>query len=154
MSRRLDGEHVADREIVGQVLPVEFDRASAEMADHAPAAYFATLPVVDVAAALLDAGVPARVSNTARTHLCNNVLYQTRAQLEAAGSGADVPMGFVHLPLTPAGAADRTREGDATSGAEIEPSLPLALQTDAVRRSFEVGVREGSDEATDERRRV
>lgn len=194
LAHRLDGETVADRELVGEVLPVEFDRAGDEMAElladydpeavvatglaagrpavsvervgvnvadcagipdnaeenprnerirteeTAPAAYFATLPVVEVVAALLDAGVPARVSNTAGTHLCNNILYQTRALLEADDRGDDVAMGFVHLPLTPEGAAEKARDGEATSGGGVEPSLPLELQADAIRRTFEVTV--------------
>ncbi|UPV76484.1 peptidase (plasmid) [Halorussus limi] len=192
IARKLDGETVADREVVGHVLPVEFDRASDEMeallGDHdpevvvatglaagrtgvsvervginvadcagvpdnadaeprnerirgegdAPAAYFATLPVVEVVSALLESGIPARVSNTAGTHLCNNILYRTRAQLEADDRGADVPMGFVHLPMTPEGAAEKAQDGEATSGGGVEPSLPLELQAEAVRRTFEV----------------
>ncbi|WP_135854281.1 pyroglutamyl-peptidase I family protein [Halorussus salinus] len=195
LARRLDGETVADREVVGEVLPVEFDRAGDEMAallaehdpdavvatglaagraavsvervgvnvadcagipdnaeevprneriltdEAAPAAYFATLPVVEVVAELLDAGVPARVSNTAGTHLCNNILYRTRAQLEAEDRD-NVPMGFVHLPLTPEGAAEKARDGEATSGGGVEPSLPLDVQADAIRRTFEVTVGE------------
>ncbi len=194
LARRLDGERVADLEVVGDVLPVEFDRAADEMAallaehdpeavvatglaagraavnvervgvnvadcagvpdnaeeqprnepirtdEGAPAAYFATLPVVEVVAELLDEGIPARVSNTAGTHLCNSILYQTRARLEADGRGDDVPMGFVHLPLTPEGAAEKAQDGEATSGGGVEPSLPLERQADAVRRTFEVTV--------------
>ena len=191
-ARKLDGETVADRDIVGRVLPVEFERASDEMealvekydpeaivatglaagraaisvervginvadcagipdnADAEPrnerihggsdAAYFATLPVVEVVAALLDAGIPARVSNTAGTHLCNNVLYRTRAHLERAGEGSETPMGFVHLPLTPEGAAAKAREGEATSGGSVEASMALETQVAAIRKAFEVTV--------------
>jgi len=190
VARRLDGERVADREVVGRVLPVEFGRAGDEMerlveafdpdvivatglaagrsavsvervgvnvADCAgvpdnadaeprddrvlagePAAYFATLPVVEVVDALLSDGIPARVSNTAGTHLCNEVLYRTRARLEA--ENRDVPMGFVHLPLTPEAAAASAREGEAASGGEVEPSVALATQKEAIRRTFAVAL--------------
>ncbi len=100
------------------------------------AGYFATLPVVSVVDELLERGIPAHVSNTAGTHLCNNVLYSTRAHLDA--EGRDVPMGFVHLPCTPDMAAERAREGDGTSGASVNPSLSLAMQTEAIRRTFRV----------------
>ncbi|GAA0198693.1 peptidase [Haladaptatus pallidirubidus] len=100
------------------------------------AGYFATLPVVSVVEELLENGIPARVSNTAGTHLCNNVLYSTRAYLES--EKRDVPMGFVHLPCTPGMAAKQAREGDGTRGASVKPSLSLSMQTEAIRRTFEV----------------
>ncbi|WP_135806540.1 pyroglutamyl-peptidase I family protein [Halorussus marinus] len=100
-----------------------------------PAAYFATLPVVETVEALVADGIPARLSNTAGTHLCNNVLYRTRAYLEA--EDRRVPAGFVHLPLTPEAAAARARE-DAPSGGDVEPSVALETQETAIRRTFEI----------------
>ncbi|WP_435154016.1 peptidase [Haladaptatus sp. DFWS20] len=100
------------------------------------AGYFATLPVVSVVESLLERGIPAHVSNTAGTHLCNNVLYSTRAYLEAEGN--DAPMGFVHLPCTPGMAAKQARDGDGTSGASVKPSLSLAMQVEGIRRTFDV----------------
>lgn len=197
VARELDGERVADQEVVGRVLPVEFDRTSDEMealieefdpeaivatglaagragvcvervginvADcggipdndeaeprnerirvggEAAAAFFATLPVVEIVEDLLAAGIPARVSNTAGTHLCNNVLYQTRAYLEAQWKRPEVPMGFVHLPLTPEGAAEKAQEGEATSGGSVEPSMALETQVEAVERALEVTTEKG-----------
>ena len=108
--------------------------------DGAPAAHFATLPVVATVERLLDAGIPARVSNTAGTHLCNNVLYQTRAYLESEGRGDDVPMGFVHLPLTPEAAARKAQEGEAASGGGVKASMSLEMQVDAVEQVFEAAL--------------
>lgn len=105
------------------------------------AAYFATLPVVSVVKGLLKRGIPAHVSNTAGTHLCNNVLYSTRAYLEEAGR--DVPMGFVHLPCTPGMAAKQARDGNGTSGASVKPSLSLAMQVETIRRTFDVTLADG-----------
>ena len=42
-----------------------------------PAAYFATLPVRAIVERLIDAGIPAYVSDTAGTYLCNQTLYTT-----------------------------------------------------------------------------
>lgn len=41
----------------------------------APAAYLATLPVGATLRALRHAGVPAKISNTASTYLCNQLMY-------------------------------------------------------------------------------
>ena len=60
-----------------------------------PAAWFSTLPVKAIVAALLEAGVPAAVSQTAGTFVCNHVFYGLQHRL--AGTG--VRSGFVHVPL-------------------------------------------------------
>lgn len=117
------------------------DNADAEPHDErirdgdAPAAYFATLPVVEAVEAVLARGIPARVSNTAGTHLCNNALYTVRAHVER--EGLDVPAGFVHLPYTPAQAAAKADAEHATAGRPVEPSLPLGMQVEAVETVIE-----------------
>ena len=64
-----------------------------------PAAYFSTLPVTALAAALREAGVPASVSNSAGTHLCNQTLYLL-CHL-AATEYPGMRCGFLHLPFLP-----------------------------------------------------
>jgi pyroglutamyl-peptidase len=68
-----------------------------------PAAYFAPMPVKRVVTALHAAGVPAHVSNSAGTHLCNHVLYLL-GHLAATGH-AGLRAGFLHLPWLPEQAA-------------------------------------------------
>jgi pyroglutamyl-peptidase len=64
-----------------------------------PAAYFSTLPVKAVTAALRAAGVPAHLSNSAGTHLCNHSLYLL-AHL-AATEYPGMRTGFLHVPWLP-----------------------------------------------------
>jgi len=64
-----------------------------------PAAYFSTLPLPEILAALLAEGIPAYVSNTAGTFLCNQTLYRTLHDL--AMHERPIPAGFVHLPFLP-----------------------------------------------------
>ena len=47
----------------------------APVVDKAPAAYFSTLPIKAMVRNLRDAGLPASVSNTAGTFVCNHVFY-------------------------------------------------------------------------------
>lgn len=84
----------------------------------APAAWFSTLPVKAMVAALRAAGLPASVSQTAGTFVCNHVFYGLMHHLLAGVRG-----GFMHLPLLPEQAA--RRPGHA--------SLPLATQVEGVR---------------------
>ena len=62
-----------------------------------PAAYFSTLPIKPMAAAIRAAGVPAEISNTAGTFVCNSLFYQMRHYTETRCP--EVPCGFIHVPL-------------------------------------------------------
>jgi pyroglutamyl-peptidase len=64
-----------------------------------PAAYFASLPLPEILAALTAEGIPAYVSNTAGTYLCNQTLYGTLHEI--AFRELPIRAGFVHLPLLP-----------------------------------------------------
>jgi len=68
-----------------------------------PAAYFTGLPVKRAVAALREAGLPAIVSNTAGTFVCNHIFYGlmhlvTNRRLPVCG-------GFLHVPYLPEQAA-------------------------------------------------
>lgn len=64
-----------------------------------PAAYFATLPVRQLVEAMRVVGVPAGLSDTAGTFLCNQVSYSLLHYLSQ--QGLSVPAGFIHLPALP-----------------------------------------------------
>ena len=59
------------------------------------AAYFTTLPIKSMVAAVKNAGYDASVSNSAGTFVCNHVMY---ALLHAIKSTPTVRGGFVHVP--------------------------------------------------------
>jgi pyroglutamyl-peptidase len=86
-----------------------------------PAAYVTTLPLAAILAALVAEGIPAYVSNTAGTYVCNETLYMTLHTI--ATRGLPTRAGFVHLPLVP--------QMVAASGLE-QPSMDLALMLHAV----------------------
>ncbi|MFD7996238.1 pyroglutamyl-peptidase I [Streptomyces mexicanus] len=68
-----------------------------------PAAYFSTLPIKACVAAARAAGVPASVSQTAGTFVCNHVFYGLAHLLATEHPG--VRGGFVHVPYSPEQAA-------------------------------------------------
>ncbi|HEX6499441.1 MAG TPA: pyroglutamyl-peptidase I, partial [Micromonosporaceae bacterium] len=80
----------------------------------APAAYFATIPVKACVAAIRAAGVPARVSNSAGTYVCNHVLFGLLHL--AATRRPGLRGGFVHVPWAPEQVLD--------SG---QPAMPAAV---------------------------
>ena len=98
----------------------------ARLLEDAPDAYFSTLPVHAMARAMVDAGVPAAVSYTAGTYVCNAVLFSALHAL--AKSRPTVRTGFVHVPYSPEQAC---RLPEAT------PSMPVALMRKAITSALE-----------------
>jgi pyroglutamyl-peptidase len=68
-----------------------------------PAAYFTGLPVKRAVAALREAGLPAIVSNTAGTFVCNHIFYGLMHLV--ASRRLPVRGGFLHVPYLPEQAA-------------------------------------------------
>jgi pyroglutamyl-peptidase len=113
------------------------DNAGAQPVDlpvvaDGPAAWFSTLPVKAIVAALRHAGLPAAVSQTAGTFVCNHVFYGLQHRL--AGSG--VRSGFIHVPLI---------EAQASAHPGL-PTLPLDDLVRGVRTALRVALtHEGVD---------
>ena len=92
----------------------------------APAAYWSTLPIKAMVAAMKAGGIPASVSNTAGTFACNHLFYGLMHHL--AQSGDKVRGGFVHIPYLPEQAA-RLGAQPSMSVETIVNGLEIALKT-------------------------
>ncbi|GAA2672644.1 pyroglutamyl-peptidase I [Streptomyces lunalinharesii] len=113
------------------------DTAGAEPVDEpivpgGPAAYFATLPIKACVAAVRAAGLPASVSNTAGTFVCNHVFYGLAHLI--ATELPHVRGGFVHVPYAPEQVTDRAR-----------PSLPVDAMATALRAIVVAAARTRTD---------
>jgi len=108
-----------------------------------PAAYFSTLPIKAIARAVREAGVPAAVSNTAGTFVCNHVFYALMHRLATTPALAHARGGFVHVPYTP----------QQVAGKAGVASMPLATQVEGIRAALRsalatrVDVRESAGQA-------
>jgi pyroglutamyl-peptidase len=91
----------------------------APIVEGGPAAYFATLPVKACVAAVRDAGLPASVSQTAGTFVCNHVFYGLMHLIATERPG--LRGGFVHVPNLPEQVLS-----------ERAPSLPARAVADAL----------------------
>ncbi|WP_042366035.1 pyroglutamyl-peptidase I [Streptacidiphilus neutrinimicus] len=85
-----------------------------------PAAYFAALPVKACVAAVREAGVPASLSHTAGTFVCNHVFYALMHLI--ATERPRLRGGFVHVPASPGQVLD-----------QAVPSLPTATVARGLR---------------------
>jgi pyroglutamyl-peptidase len=65
-----------------------------------PAAYFSTLPLKRSVRALTEAGLPAAVSQTAGTYVCNHVFYGLMDLLARARDRGTARGGFIHVPFS------------------------------------------------------
>lgn len=72
------------------------------IAPGGPAAYFATVPVQNMAQAVYDSGIPGTVSNSAGAFVCNDVLYSLLHHFD----GSKTRVGFIHVPFLPQQAKD------------------------------------------------
>ena len=103
--------------------------------ENGPDAYFATVPVKSMAAAMREAGVPAAVSYTAGAYVCNNIMYHLLYLLEHRFP--QIKGGFIHIPF----ACEQVLNRPAGT-----PSLPLeqmAKGREAAVRAVAESVEEG-----------
>jgi pyroglutamyl-peptidase len=90
-----------------------------------PVAYISGLPVKEIAAAIREAGIPSRVSDTAGTYVCNSLMYSTMRAVE----WTDVMAGFIHVPCSP----------ELASGTD-KPSLEINDVARGLRIAIEVSL--------------
>jgi pyroglutamyl-peptidase len=94
-----------------------------EIVKDGPAAYFTGLPIKAMLMALRDAGIPAEISQTAGTYVCNHVFYGLMHALR----NRRIRGGFVHIPYSPE-QAERHPGAPALSVETVVQGLRIALQ--------------------------
>lgn len=96
-----------------------------------PVGYFSTLPIKAIVRAMRDAGLPASVSQTAGTFVCNHVFYG----LMHYTAGMPLRAGFIHIPYLP-------RQAAAFQGA---PSMALEDMVEGLRIAVRVAAEGRAD---------
>jgi pyroglutamyl-peptidase len=71
----------------------------------APAAYFSTLPIKAMVRDLRAGGIPAAVSNSAGTFVCNHLFFGLMHRIASRPVAAGMRGGFIHIPYLPEQAA-------------------------------------------------
>lgn len=99
--------------------------------DGAPA-YFATLPVKAMVKRIREAGIPASVSNSAGTFVCNHLMYGVLYTLEKKYPG--VRGGFMHVPFIPAQVVGRPAPAPSLALADIARGIEAAITAVAEHR--------------------
>ena len=97
--------------------------------EGASTAYFSTLPIKAIVEEIRKAGIPASVSNTAGTFVCNHTMYGILHHI--AQNQLPIQAGFIHIPYLPDQAVHHT-------GA---PSMALVDLVTALKAAIVAGVR-------------
>ena len=114
----LDDAHIPDNEGARPI-----DRPI--FPDGAPAC-FSTLPIKAMVRAIRGAGLPASVSNTAGTFVCNHLMYGVLYTLEKQYPG--VRGGFMHVPFAPGQAACRDVPTPSMSIQDMAAGIEAAIR--------------------------
>ncbi|MFW6040484.1 MAG: pyroglutamyl-peptidase I [Thermoplasmatota archaeon] len=87
--------------------------------NEGPSAYFSTLPMRKIRNNIRNEGIPAEISNSAGTFVCNNLMYGTLRYIDK--ENLKVKNGFIHLPCLPEQVVDKRK-----------PSMSFDLMVKAV----------------------
>ena len=92
--------------------------------EYGETAYFTQLPIKAEAKAIRDAGLPASVSNTAGTYVCNHIMYQVQYMRDK--EFPNIKAGFIHIPFLPEQVVNRPNTPSMALG-DIVKGLTAAL---------------------------
>lgn len=90
-----------------------------------PAAYFATLPIKAMVQNMKAAGIPAAVSNTAGTFVCNHVMYGIMYMIDK--KYPNIKGGFIHVPYIPSQVVTKPNM-PSMSASDITKGLELSIK--------------------------
>lgn len=107
-----------------------------KIVEDGPDAYFVNLPIKDIVHRLREASIPASVSNSAGTFVCNHVTYAIRHYNEINQTG--IISGFIHVPYL---------DEQVISKPQM-PSMPLQNMIEAVVLAIETIIKKGSKVAS------
>ncbi|MCR8644926.1 pyroglutamyl-peptidase I [Paenibacillus sp. N1-5-1-14] len=102
-----------------------------------PTAYWSTLPIKAIVKKLRDNNVPASVSHTAGTFVCNHLFYGLMHSLEMGGN--HTRGGFIHIPFLPEQAVAHPGQSSMSMDTIVQ-GLTLAIQASLESK---VDIREG-----------
>lgn len=96
--------------------------------ENGSAAYFATIPVKDIVSNIKEAVIPASVSNTAGTFVCNQLFYGLMHIISTKYT--NITGGFIHIPYLPEQAVNYKNQ-PSMSLLNMVKALEIAVNTAA-----------------------
>jgi pyroglutamyl-peptidase len=103
------------------------------IADGAPAAYFCTLPIKAMVASMTKKHIPAEISNTAGTFVCNHLIFGVLHHI--AIKQYPIRAGFMHVPFL----------DSQVVGRSDVPSMPLLAMIDGTKAAIIAAIKYRED---------
>lgn len=97
---------------------------------NSPNAYFSTLPIKSIVQNLQLAGIPAEISNSAGTFVCNHVFY---GLMHCVADKPNIKAGFVHIPFLPDQAVHH-KNAPSMALADLIHAIDIIIQTALANR--------------------
>ena len=91
-----------------------------------PAGYFSTLPIRAIADRINKSNIPAAISNSAGTYLCNRLFYSVMHFINA--ERLPINAGFIHLPFLHDQAINKDHDVPSLSRESIVEGVRLAIE--------------------------
>ncbi len=103
--------------------------------EEGPAAYWSTLPMKAIVKRLQEEGIPASVSQSAGTFVCNHLFYGLMHELEKHDK--KIKGGFIHIPFLPEQASNYPGQPSMSlstirKGIELAVEVTTAVEVDIV----------------------
>lgn len=89
-------------------------------------AYFTKLPIKSMVKRIKDHGIPAKISYTAGTFVCNDIMYRLLYMIEKEYK--DMRGGFIHVPYLPEQVLDLPEGTPSMSAEMISEALKYAIE--------------------------
>lgn len=102
-----------------------------KVVENGAAAYFSNLPIKSMTQAMVNAGIPASVSNSAGTFVCNHVMYGILHMIHT--EYPHMRGGFIHVPYIPAQVTNKPNM-PSMSQADITKGLALCIEAAATHK--------------------
>src|SRR5699024_5578037 len=88
-------------------------------------AYFSKLPIKAMVKNIREGGIPASISNTAGTYVCNNIMYGLLYLIDK--KYPDITGGFIHVPYLPEQVVNKNKVASMSLD-NIVKALTLAIE--------------------------
>jgi pyroglutamyl-peptidase len=103
--------------------------------DGGPAAYFSSLPIKAMLAALQQEGIRSEVSQTAGTFVCNHLFYGLMHELATQPALRGTRGGFIHLPWLPQQGQPSMRLEEIVQGLKLAIACALETRVDVRKQA-------------------